>query len=109
MPLVEGVKAIVMRTKVIFYGLVILSFFGACALAETRQVATKWPDGQKKLVYSLNAQGKKLSKRDADTNMLAYRDKGYPAAAVFNYIALLGWGFSAEKKWFFWRDLCLLS
>lgn len=48
----------------------------------------------------LNKAGKKLSKRDADTNMLDYRDKGFPAAAVFNYIALLGWGFSADRDVF---------
>jgi nondiscriminating glutamyl-tRNA synthetase len=48
----------------------------------------------------LNKDGKKLSKRDADTNMLDYRDKGFPADAVFNYIALLGWGFSADRDVF---------
>ncbi|MBL8748559.1 MAG: glutamate--tRNA ligase [Planctomycetes bacterium] len=48
----------------------------------------------------LNAEGKKLSKRDADTNMLDYRDKGFPPEAVFNYIALLGWGFSADRDVF---------
>lgn len=48
----------------------------------------------------LNKEGKKLSKRDADTNMLDYRDKGFPADAVFNYIALLGWGFSADRDLF---------
>ena len=48
----------------------------------------------------LNKEGKKLSKRDADTNMLDYRDKGYPPEAVFNYIALLGWGFSGDRDLF---------
>ena len=48
----------------------------------------------------LNKEGKKLSKRDADTNMLDYRDKGFPAEAVFNYIALLGWGFSGDRDVF---------
>ncbi len=48
----------------------------------------------------LNKEGKKLSKRDADTNMLDYRDKGYPPEAVFNYIALLGWGFSGDRDVF---------
>jgi glutamyl-tRNA synthetase len=51
----------------------------------------------------LNKDGKKLSKRDADTNMLDYRDKGFPAEAVFNYIALLGWGFSGDRD-IFGRD-----
>lgn len=48
----------------------------------------------------LNKEGKKLSKRDADTNMLDYRDKGFPAEAVFNYIALLGWSFSGDRDVF---------
>ncbi len=48
----------------------------------------------------LNKEGKKLSKRDADTNMLDYRDKGFPPEAVFNYIALLGWGFSGDRDVF---------
>jgi glutamyl-tRNA synthetase len=48
----------------------------------------------------LNVEGKKLSKRDADTNMLDYRDKGFPPEAVFNYIALLGWGFSGDRDVF---------
>jgi glutamyl-tRNA synthetase len=48
----------------------------------------------------LNKDGKKLSKRDADTNMLDYRDKGFVPEAVFNYIALLGWGFSADRDVF---------
>jgi glutamyl-tRNA synthetase len=48
----------------------------------------------------LNAAGKKLSKRDASVNILDYRDKGYPPEAVFNYIALLGWGFSGDRDLF---------
>jgi glutamyl-tRNA synthetase len=48
----------------------------------------------------LNKDGKKLSKRDADTNMLDYRDKGYLPEAVFNYIALLGWSFSGDRDLF---------
>ena len=31
---------------------------------------------------------------------LEYRDQGYPPEAVFNYIALLGWGFSADRDVF---------
>ena len=48
----------------------------------------------------LNKEGKKLSKRDADTNMLDYRDKGFPAEGIFNYIALLGWSFSGDRDVF---------
>src|SRR5262249_42980168 len=48
----------------------------------------------------LGKDGKKLSKRDAATALLDYRDQGYPRDAVFNYIALLGWGFSGERDLF---------
>lgn len=48
----------------------------------------------------LGKDGKKLSKRDASTNILDYRDRGYPPAAVFNYIALLGWSFSGDRDVF---------
>lgn len=49
----------------------------------------------------LNQKGGKLSKRDPGVkSTLEYRDLGYPPAAVFNYIALLGWGFSADRDVF---------
>jgi glutamyl-tRNA synthetase len=35
--------------------------------------------------------GKKLSKRHGHTAIKAYRDEGYLASAVVNYLALLGW------------------
>ena len=49
----------------------------------------------------LNQKGGKLSKRDPGVkSVLEYRDLGYPPEAVFNYIALLGWGFSADRDVF---------
>ena len=49
----------------------------------------------------LNQKGGKLSKRDPGVkSTLEYRDMGYPPEAVFNYIALLGWGFSADRDVF---------
>ena len=49
----------------------------------------------------LNQKGAKLSKRDPGVmSTLEYRDLGYPPEAVFNYIALLGWGFSADRDVF---------
>lgn len=49
----------------------------------------------------LNQKGGKLSKRDPGVkSALEYRDLGYPPDAVFNYIALLGWGFSADRDLF---------
>ncbi|HEB51697.1 MAG TPA: glutamate--tRNA ligase [bacterium] len=49
----------------------------------------------------LNQKGGKLSKRDPGVmSVLEYRDRGYPEEAVFNYIALLGWGFSGDRDVF---------
>jgi len=40
----------------------------------------------------VNAQGKKLSKRDGDVSVQAYRDQGFLREALSNFIARLGWG-----------------
>lgn len=53
----------------------------------------------------LGKDGRKLSKRDVSTNILDYRDKGYPPDAVFNYIALLGWAFSGDRDVFSREEL----
>lgn len=39
----------------------------------------------------VNAQGKKLSKRDGDVSVNAYRDQGFLPAGLLNFLALLGW------------------
>ncbi|NQU50900.1 MAG: glutamate--tRNA ligase, partial [Planctomycetes bacterium] len=44
----------------------------------------------------LGEDGKKLSKRTGDTALEDYIDKGYPADALFNFLALLG--FSIDDK-----------
>jgi len=44
--------------------------------------------------------GKKLSKRFAAISLSAYRDEGYLADAVFNYLSLLGWSLDAETTIF---------
>jgi glutamyl-tRNA synthetase len=48
----------------------------------------------------LGKNGKKLSKRMAQTNLLDYRDQGYPPRAIVNFFTLLGWGFDAERDIF---------
>ena len=48
----------------------------------------------------LGKNGKKLSKRMAQTNLLDYKDQGYPAAALVNFFTLLGWGFDAKIELF---------
>jgi len=39
----------------------------------------------------IGTDGKRLSKRHGATGVDEYRDQGYPAEAIFNYLALLGW------------------
>lgn len=48
----------------------------------------------------LDEQRRKLSKRAAETNLLAYRDEGYVAAALLNYLALLGWNPKDDQEFF---------
>jgi glutamyl-tRNA synthetase len=43
------------------------------------------------LPLMLGDDGKKLSKRTGDTALQAYRDRGFPPEAVFNFLALQGW------------------
>ena len=47
----------------------------------------------------VNAQGKPYSKRDGDAFVGDYREKGFLAEALFNYLSLLGWspGDNREK------------
>jgi glutamyl-tRNA synthetase len=40
----------------------------------------------------VNEQRKKLSKRRDDVSLMDYRDRGFLARAMVNYLALLGWG-----------------
>lgn len=47
----------------------------------------------------LNTEGHKMSKRDGDTAVLDYRDKGYLPEAVVNFIALLGWAPPGEQEY----------
>ena len=44
--------------------------------------------------------GKKLSKRHGDVSLKAYREGGYLAEAMFNYLCLLGWSYEAETTLF---------
>ncbi|MEZ5348130.1 MAG: glutamate--tRNA ligase [Microthrixaceae bacterium] len=47
---------------------------------------------QAHLPLIVNEQRKKLSKRRDDVSLLDYRDRGFLPEAMFNYLALLGWG-----------------
>lgn len=48
----------------------------------------------------LGKDGKKLSKRKAQTNLLDYRDQGFPPEALVNFFTLLGWSFDGEREIF---------
>jgi glutamyl-tRNA synthetase len=44
--------------------------------------------------------GKKLSKRHGAISLSTYRDEGYLADAVFNYLSLLGWSIDGDRTVF---------
>lgn len=43
---------------------------------------------------------KKLSKRDPQSNLFAYRDRGFIPEGLLNYLALLGWAIAADHDLF---------
>lgn len=53
----------------------------------------------------LNEQKKKMSKRDGDTSVDQYKDKGYLPEAIINFLALLGWAPEGEKEFFTLNEL----
>lgn len=48
----------------------------------------------------IDERGKKMSKRDPRSNLLAYRDDGYLPEALLNYVATLGWAIAADRDVF---------
>jgi glutamyl-tRNA synthetase len=52
------------------------------------------------LPLMLGTDGKKLSKRTGDTALQDYRDKGYPRAAVVNFLSLQGWALDGTTEVF---------
>jgi glutamyl-tRNA synthetase len=43
---------------------------------------------------------KKLSKRDPEAHLMAYRDQGFLPEGLLNYLALLGWSIAADRDVF---------
>jgi glutamyl-tRNA synthetase len=43
---------------------------------------------------------KKLSKRDPETNLFRYRDRGFVPEGLLNYLALLGWAIAEDRDVF---------
>ena len=52
------------------------------------------------LPYVLGEGNKKLSKRDPESNLFHHRDRGFIPEGLLNYLALLGWGLSADQDIF---------
>ncbi|HET6672633.1 MAG TPA: glutamate--tRNA ligase [Agromyces sp.] len=52
------------------------------------------------LPYVMGDGNKKLSKRDPESNLFHHRERGFVPEGLVNYLALLGWGFSADRDVF---------
>lgn len=52
------------------------------------------------LPYVMGEGNKKLSKRDPESNLFLHRDRGFIPEGLVNYLALLGWGLSADRDVF---------
>lgn len=52
------------------------------------------------LPYVMGEGNKKLSKRDPESNLFHHRERGFIPEGLLNYLALLGWGFSADRDVF---------
>lgn len=52
------------------------------------------------LPYVMGEGNKKLSKRDPEAHLLAYRDDGFLPEGLLNYLALLGWSIAADRDVF---------
>lgn len=57
------------------------------------------------LPYVLGEGNKKLSKRDPESNLFHHRDRGFIPEGLLNYLALLGWGLSADQDIFTLQEL----
>jgi glutamyl-tRNA synthetase len=52
------------------------------------------------LPYVMGEGNKKLSKRDPESNLFLHRERGFTPEGLLNYLALLGWGISADNDIF---------
>ena len=52
------------------------------------------------LPYVMGEGNKKLSKRDPESNLFHHRERGFIPEGLLNYLALLGWGLSADQDIF---------
>jgi glutamyl-tRNA synthetase len=52
------------------------------------------------LPYVMGQGNKKLSKRDPESNLLGYRERGFLPEGLLNYLALLGWAIADDRDVF---------
>ncbi|MGW5355641.1 glutamate--tRNA ligase [Streptomyces sp. NPDC004031] len=52
------------------------------------------------LPYVMGEGNKKLSKRDPESSLNLYRERGFLPEGLLNYLSLLGWSFSADRDVF---------
>ncbi len=57
------------------------------------------------LPYVMGQGNKKLSKRDPESNLLSYRDRGFLAEGLLNYLALLGWAIAEDRDIFTMEEM----
>jgi glutamyl-tRNA synthetase len=57
------------------------------------------------LPYVMGQGNKKLSKRDPESNLLGYRDRGFVPEGLLNYLALLGWAIAEDRDIFTMEEM----
>ena len=57
------------------------------------------------LPYVMGQGNKKLSKRDPESNLLGYRDRGFLPEGLLNYLALLGWAIAEDRDVFCMEEM----
>lgn len=57
------------------------------------------------LPYVMGQGNKKLSKRDPESNLLAYRERGFLPEGLLNYLALLGWAIAEDRDIFSMEEM----
>ncbi len=57
------------------------------------------------LPYVLGEGNRKLSKRDPQSNLFVYRDRGFLPEGLLNYLALLGWAIAEDRDVFTMAEL----
>ena len=57
------------------------------------------------LPYVMGQGNKKLSKRDPESNLLGYRERGFLPEGLLNYLALLGWSIAEDRDIFSMEEM----